>query len=39
MEMEIEDNLNIRGEYTPKNLSVGLGEIFWCYLGMNVGSE
>ncbi len=39
MEIEKENNFNTENKFVSNNLSVGLGEIFWCYLGMNIGSE
>ncbi len=37
--MEIKNDFNTENKYPPKNPAVGRGEVFWCYLGMNIGSE
>jgi len=37
--MEIEKDFNNRDAYPTKKFSARRGEIFWCYLGINVGSE
>jgi mRNA-degrading endonuclease toxin of MazEF toxin-antitoxin module len=39
MEMEKENDFNINDTHQSRKLSARRGEIFWCYLGINVGSE
>ena len=35
----MEKDFGTKNKYPIKKPSVGRGEIFWCYLGINVGSE
>jgi mRNA-degrading endonuclease toxin of MazEF toxin-antitoxin module len=37
--METENDFNNKDKYPPKKLPIKRGEVFWCCLGMNIGSE